>query len=179
MKMLLVIDMQEDFVNGVFGTSEAKAIVPKVAEYIKNFDGTVAYTADVHGDGDMDEVYASIQYLETKLLPEHCKAGTPGCKIVPEISDLIPDLDDCMKNDYLFLKNTFGCKDFANRLNYVDEIELCGLCTDICVINNALILRNFHPAMKITVLKDLCAGTTPENHQKALDIMKVNLIEVK
>ena len=137
MKMLLVIDMQEDFVNGVFGTPEAKAIVPKVVEYIKNFDGTVAYTADVHGSGDMEEVYSSIQYLETKLLPEHCKAGTPGCKIVPEISDLIPNYDG---KDYIFVKNTFGCRDFTNKLNYVDEIELCGI--RLLFVNNNIYINN-------------------------------------
>lgn len=167
--ILVVIDMQNDFIDGVLGTKEAQAIVPKMAEYIKNFDGYVLATLDTHYD---------VNYLDTqegKKLPiKHCIAGTPGHNINKEINDALAD-----KGGYNIDKATFGTLEFAND-PWVEEaknIYICGVCTDICVINNAMILKAVNPEAKIVVLKDLCAGTTPGNHAMALAAMNLCQIE--
>lgn len=163
MKALIVIDMQNDFVTGKLGTHEAQAIIPKMFSYIKNFDGDVYFTQDTHG-GNYKET------LEGKSIPPHCMVGTKGWQIIPELSSLAGET---------IKKDTFGC-DIHSKLawqgKYYKEICFVGVCTDICVLNCALQAIGHYD--KIVVLQDLCAGTTPENHQKALDIMKINCIEV-
>lgn len=168
--VLVVIDVQNDFIDGVLGTKEAQAIVPKMAEYIKNFDGYVLATLDTHYD---------VNYLDTqegKKLPiKHCIAGTPGHNINKEIQDTIAD-----KHGYNIDKSTFGTLEFVNDplVKEVKNIYICGVCTDICVISNAMILKAANPEARIVVLKDLCAGTTPGNHAMALAAMAQCQIDI-
>lgn len=173
-KMLLVIDMQNDFVSGALGTEEAKAIVPKVIEKIKNYKGQILYTRDTQGE----------DYLETqegKNLPVvHCVYGTEGWELVDEINEIAKS-----NNSLIFDKPTFGSLALAGCLNgihkvaKIDELELVGLCTDICVISNALLLKATMPDVKITVDASCCAGVTTESHQNALEAMKMCQIEIK
>ena len=171
MKVLIVVDMQNDFIDGALGTKEAQEIVPKVAERIKSFDGRVIATRDTH-----EENYLDTQ--EGKKLPvKHCIRGTAGWEIRPEIQDLIRELP--------MDKLTFGCLDLGNALQKYDEwqekiesVTLIGLCTDICVISNAMIVKAALPEARIIVDASCCAGVTPESHKQALEAMKVCQIEV-
>ena len=170
MKALIVVDMQNDFIDGALGTGEAVAIVgnvkDKIAEYRKNGD-TVIFTRDTHG-----EDYMSTQ--EGKNLPvPHCIKGTKGWEISPML-----DVDDSIVID----KPTFGSKELAVYLAGIDtleEVELIGLCTDICVISNAMLIKAFMPELKVSVDGSCCAGVTPESHSNALSAMKMCQIEVK
>lgn len=161
--------MQNDFIDGSLGTKEAQDIVNNVVESIKDKkdDYLVLATQDTHFDN-----YLST--LEGKNLPVmHCIKGTPGWQIQEDIKALIED-----KN--IFEKNTFGSEDLINYLKEYqpDEIELLGLCTDICVISNALLLRAAFPNTPISVIEDCCAGVTPEKHQSALNTMESCQIQV-
>lgn len=159
-KFLVVIDMQNDFIDGPLGTPEAKSIVPKVAEKIKAYKDYVFFTRDCHGENFADT-------LEGKKIPSHCITGTDGWKFAPEV-------DDVVLFNRVFDKGSFGSFDIATEIyrRHGVEIEIVGVCTDICVISNALIMRSMMPDIKITVDASCCAGTTPENHKKALDIMR-------
>lgn len=169
MKVLIVVDMQNDFVDGALGTSEAMHIVEpvkaKIATYKANGDA-IFYTQDTHTE----------QYLETqegKRLPvTHCIKGTPGWDLVPGVY-----LDGCP----LVEKPAFGSLELAekiSRLESVEFIELVGLCTDICVISNALIVKARMPEIPIRVDASCCAGVTPESHRNALQAMKMCQIEI-
>lgn len=170
MKALIVVDMQNDFIDGALGTKEAVAIVgnvkEKIAEYRKNGD-TVIFTRDTHG-----EDYMSTQ--EGKNLPvPHCIKGTKGWEISPML-----DVADSIVID----KPTFGSKELAGYLAGIDtleEVELIGLCTDICVISNAMLIKAFMPELKVSVDGSCCAGVTPESHSNALSAMKMCQVEVK
>lgn len=168
-KILVVVDMQNDFIDGALGTAEAVAIVPKVAEKIKNFDGTVLYTRDTH-----EENYMETQ--EGKNLPvPHCIRGTEGWQIRTELQQAGAEVVD---------KPTFGSRALAeklvemNREEAIESITLIGLCTDICVISNAFVIKAFLPEMPIIVDAACCAGVTPESHERALEAMKVCQIAV-
>ena len=164
-KVLVVVDMQNDFIDGALGTAEAVAIVPKVAEKIKNFDGTVLYTRDTH-----EEEYMQTQ--EGRNLPvPHCIRGTHGW----EISGAL-DTSDCEVID----KPTFGSVALAQKLAVIqpDQIELVGLCTDICVISNAMLCKAYMPETEILVDPACCAGVTPESHNRALKAMSVCQIKI-
>ena len=165
-KYLIVVDKQKDFVNKALGTKEAEIILPAVVEKVHNFDGEVIFTRDTHF-----EDYLSTS--EGKLLPvEHCIKGTDGWQIVDELEE-IRGVNDCVTYD----KITFGCKELAQdmlRINEdegIDSIELVGLCTDICVVSNALLLKAFLPEVEIKVDAACCAGVTPEKHTAALETM--------
>ena len=170
MKILIVIDMQNDFIDGSLGTKEAVAIVENVAKKIEKAraDGQmVVFTCDTHQSN----------YLETqegKNLPVvHCIEGTEGWKI----SSKLP-----VKDSKVFTKPTFGSlelADFVATLKDLEEIEIVGLCTGICVISNALILKAKLPEVKITVDSDCCACVTPESHITALNAMMLCQINVK
>lgn len=179
MKILVVVDMQNDFIAGSLGTKEAQAIVPnvkkKIDEAVKNGD-MIIFTRDTHfGD------YLSSK--EGRKLPvEHCVYETSGWEIH---EDLVP-------NDYNFMmirdKYTFGDIDLAKDLNdamyhFVNdfaEIELVGLCTDICVVSNAMLLKaSFYDTCEISVDATCCAGVTPETHEAALKTMEMCQINVK
>ena len=165
-KTLIVVDMQNDFIDGSLGTKEAQAIVSNVAKKIKEYkdaDKQVIFTRDTHPEN----------YLETyegKHLPvTHCVKNTVGW----QISD---KLDFDIENDILIDKPTFGWlnwKDFG-----FESVEICGLCTDICVVSNALIIRANYPEIDITVDASCCAGVTPDTHKAALATMKMCQIEV-
>ena len=168
MKYLIVVDMQNDFIDGALGTEEAVKIVGNSVKKVKNFDGHVIFTQDTHSTDYLNT-------LEGKNLPvEHCIKSTPGWEIRKEILD-------AAKDPMIFEKGTFGSPELAEYLKKqnVDSIELIGICTDICVISNALLLKAHMPEVPISVDARCCAGVTPESHRKALDIMKMCHIEVK
>mgnify|MGYP003308767845 CR=1 FL=1 len=172
MKTLIVIDMQNDFIDGALGTPEAQAIVPKVKkkieEYISRGD-KVLFTRDTHYR------HHYLDSLEGKNLPvEHCINGTGGWMIERSLQEFVRIYDGNVVNKY-----TFGYPDWKERLGWVNgPIELVGLCTDICVVSNALILKANFPETEITVDASCCAGTTPENHKAALQVMKCCQINV-
>ena len=167
--ILIVVDMQNDFIDGALGTKEAVAIVPKVEEKIRNFDGEVFFTRDTH------ETY----YLETqegKNLPvPHCIKGTAGWEITEKL--------DVRATDLIIDKISFGF-DWAGAIARTpgliqgDAVEFVGLCTDICVISNALSLKTALPEIPISVDASCCAGVTPESHANALEAMKMCQIEI-
>lgn len=178
LKLLIVVDMQNDFITGALGTKEAEAIVDNVAKYMREFPGDVILTQDTH--------YSD--YLKTqegKKLPiPHCIAGTAGRDLHYNIIAAVREKQESAIVGTVS-KNTFGSIDLPEKIkiseygdHMYDEIYLCGLCTDICVVSNAIILKAYYPNRKIAVLKDLCAGTTPENHQKALDVMNSCQIDI-
>lgn len=171
MNVLIVVDMQNDFIDGTLGTSEAVKIVPLVTEKIRKFSGIVMFTRDTH-----DKNYEGTQ--EGKLLPvPHCVRGTTGWRLHPEIEALV----QTMPVD----KPTFGSKDLAELLSQMNEtrpiteLTLVGLCTDICVISNALLLKAFLPETRITVDASCCAGVTPQRHLQALAAMEACQIRIE
>lgn len=172
-KILIVIDMQNDFITGSLGTKEAQQIVHSVKEKVENFDGDVLFTRDTHF-----EDYLSTQ--EGKNLPvKHCIKNSSGWEIHPELDALRAKL-----NATVFDKITFGSQELAeklhqlNKANKISEIVLIGLCTDICVISNALTIKAFLPEVSISVDSTCCAGVTPESHENALNAMKMCQINI-
>ena len=181
MQTLIAIDMQNDFITGSLGSKEAESIVPAVIEKVKNAQA-VWYTLDTHRPDYLDT-------QEGRLLPvPHCIAGTPGWELQKDVADALSRRGE--KDEYAreFRKPTFGSIEMAKDAAYWFrkfgaqdedfEVELAGLCTDICVISNALLLKAFVPEMKITVDASCCAGTTPEKHMVALETMRSCQIEV-
>ena len=178
MKVLVVVDMQKDFVDGALGSPEAQAIVPNVATKVKEYaemeNGLVVYTRDTHFANYMDT-------REGRYLPvPHCILETEGWEIVPEV------LND-QAAAVIFNKDTFGYSAIAEEIGYIvngelgqeiDSIEVCGLCTDICVVSNALILKASFPDIPFVVDSACCAGVTPEKHEAALEVMRSCQIEV-
>ncbi|MBQ6842002.1 MAG: cysteine hydrolase [Firmicutes bacterium] len=170
MQVLVVVDMQNEFIDGALGTAEAVAIVPRVAEYIAAFDGVVYYTRDTH----------QVDYLQTQegrnLPVEHCIEGTDGW----QISAALPVAADAPIID----KPTFGSTELAAQLAQlhakqpIDGITLIGLCTDICVISNAMLIKAQLPEVPVQVVADCCAGVTPASHANALEAMKMCQIKV-
>lgn len=160
-KILVVTDLQTDFVDGALGTKEAQAIVPTVCAKIQNFDGEVVFTMDTH----------TSQYPETqegkKLPVPHCIRGTDGWQLDSRVQPLS---EGCR----IIEKPAFGSVELAKYVadGGFEEIEVIGLCTDICVISNAMLLKAFLPEVPITVDSACCAGVTPESHKKALDVMR-------
>lgn len=174
-KILIIVDMQNDFVTGTLGTPEAQTIIPAVINKINNHKGPIIFTQDTHSDNYLTT-------LEGKNLPiPHCIEGTPGHDIIPEIKT---------KSGYekhSILKSTFGVdwhnviesSVMRNTLEETDEIIIIGVCTDICVVSNAIILRAMYPNKQITVDASCCAGVTPEKHTAAIETMKscqINII---
>ena len=166
-KLLLVIDMQNDFINGSLGTKEAVSIVPAVMRKVLRFDGDVLFTKDTHTQ-DYRET------MEGKNLPiQHCIRGTDGWRLDPLIEKAFLE-----KGAEIIEKSTFGAKQLPALLEErypegLESIELCGVCTDICVISNALLLKTFFPETPILVDAACCAGVSPQSHQRALDAMKM------
>lgn len=162
--ILIVVDMQNDFVTGSLGSEAAQVAAKNIAAHI-----TVIFTRDTHGPDYLDT-------LEGKFLPvPHCIKDTEGWEIIPELVNGVSKV----KNLYVVDKNTFGT--FIWGSMSVDEdatIEICGVCTDICVVSNALIMRAFRPNQRIECHKDWCAGTSIAAHEAALEVMKSCQIEV-
>lgn len=171
MKLLIVVDMQKDFIDGALGTKEAQCILPTVQAKIKQYKemgSPVLFTRDTHSEN-------YLQTQEGKLLPvPHCIKNTPGWQIDPSLDT---------SNATLFDKPSFGSLALADwvKQHYpqIQEIELIGLCTDICVLSNAIILKAAFPEVTITVDSAACAGVTPASHHNALEAMKMCQIQVK
>jgi nicotinamidase-related amidase len=170
MKALIVIDMQNDFVTGPLGTPEARKIVSKIDTKIKKeyhlSTDEIVFTQDSHHLRDWN----NNKKIEMSKVPPHCIKNTPGWCIVDA---LFPFADKAITKD------NFGCYTWSFiDPNLVTSIEIVGVCTDICVISNALILRALFPETRIIVDASCCAGTTPEKHKAALEVMKSCCIEV-
>ena len=168
--ILVAVDLQNDFIDGVLGTKEALAIVDEAKRKISSFPGIVLFTKDTHSPDYMDTE-------EGKHLPvPHCIRGTEGWEIRK-------DIDDLRKTEPIE-KTTFGSTALGEKLLEIDRKEkirsvtLLGLCTDICVISNALLIKAFLPQVHIAVDSDASAGVTPESHRKALDAMEMCQIEI-
>ena len=171
MKYLIVVDMQNDFIDGALGTAEAVAIVPKVKEKIKTFDGKVLFTRDTHFENYMET-------QEGKNLPvPHCIKGTDGWQIRAEL--------DALRTTEPIDKVVFGSSELAKLLveedkkDSIESITFIGLCTDICVISNAFTVKSFLPEVPLIVDASCCAGVTPESHRTALASMKTCQIKVE
>lgn len=168
-KLLVVVDMQNDFINGSLGTKEAEGIVSAVKAKIEQYEAEgedVVFTMDTHYDN----------YMETpegrKLPVQHCIQGTEGWKLSPELAGF---------QGKRFEKPTFGSVELARFVVNKDyqSIELVGLCTDICVISNALLLKTVLPGTDISVDTACCAGVTPESHRNAIEAMRMCQIDIK
>lgn len=169
--ILIVVDMQKDFIDGALGTAEAVAIVPNVEKKIQEFQGEVIFTRDTH-----EENYMETQ--EGKNLPvPHCIRGTAGWEIDASLQKYVTG--KCID------KPTFGSIELGVYLKELDEkepietITLIGLCTDICVISNAMIAKATLPEVKVVIDSACCAGVTPESHQNALEAMKMCQIVIE
>lgn len=181
MKILVVVDMQNDFITGVLGNEECRLVVPRVMERMEGArrEGwKIILTQDIHGD----------DYLSTgegrRLPVEHCIRGTEGSNIISQIEELKDSWDDYKQ---VFLaespveKNAFGSSELPAIIKKYqpEEIELIGVCTDICVISNAMILRSYFPDIEVSVDGGCCAGVTEESHENALSSMQGCQISVK
>ena len=167
MKYLIVVDMQVDFITGSLGSSLATAIVPNVVEKVKNFDGRVIFTRDTHFQNYMET-------QEGRNLPvPHCIKDSEGWEICDELKPYVETVVD---------KITFGSIELPEILRSfgepIEKIELCGLCTDICVISNAMVLKAAFPEVPVTVDSSCSAGVSVESHNTALDAMRAVQIEV-
>lgn len=171
-KILVVIDMQNDFIDGALGTKEAQAVVGNVVRKIGMYDTKDVYaTRDTHQEDYPDTA-------EGRHLPVvHCVEGTPGWEINPEV-------EKALKGATIINKPTFGSVVLADLLQEENdreelEIEMVGLCTDICVVSNALLLKTVMPEITISVDPSCCAGVTPQSHEAALTTMGMCQIEIE
>ena len=169
--LLIVVDMQNDFVDGALGSKDAQAIVDHVTDKIKGFSGTVLFTRDTHGT----------DYLKTQeglnLPVPHCVENTPGWQLCPAV--------EALRRTEPVNKVTFGSRQLAEKLCAINEedplhsVTLIGLCTDICVISNAMVIKAFLPEVEIVVDAACCAGVTPESHRTALEAMRSCQIKIE
>lgn len=170
-KLLVVVDMQNDFIDGALGTKEAVAIVPNVKAKIEGFEGTVLFTRDTHG-----HEYMSTQEGQNLPVP-HCIKGTEGWEIRAEL--------EALRKTEAIDKVTFGSSELPNKLLAMNEVEsiesitFVGLCTDICVISNVMVTKAFLPEVRVIVDAACCAGVSPETHKNALEAMKVCQVKVE
>lgn len=164
--LLVVVDMQKDFIDGSLGTAEAVQIVDKVVEEIGKYD-----TRDVFATRDTHPGH----YLETqegrKLPVVHCVKGTPGWEINGKVAKALGDAE-------VIDKPTFGSRILAEKIAAIAaqeevEVTLIGLCTDICVVSNALLIKAYLPETPVKVIASCCAGVTPASHEAALTTMKM------
>ena len=174
-KLLIVVDMQNDFITGTLGSPQAQAIVPKVVQKITENIKTgsrIILTMDTHPENYLDT-------MEGKKLPVvHCIKGTAGWQIAEDVEEAVHR--DGYNGYELFEKPAFGSLELAKQAagGGFDEIELCGLCTDICVVSNALILKAQLAETEVVVDASCCAGVTPESHAAALLTMKMCQVNV-
>lgn len=178
-KIMIAVDLQEDFVDGVLGSEAAQKIIPTAADAIRNFNGhTIFYTLDTHEQ----PFYTGT--IESEKIPFHCPYGEDGWFLNEDIQLALSEYEDKGGHIEAIEKDTFGSVDELvetvqhTMYDGVDEIIMLGLCTDICVVSNALILRACFPRVKISVVADACAGTSQYNHEAALAIMKANCIDI-
>ncbi len=172
-KILVVVDMQNDFVDGVLGSKEASEIVDPMCKYLMSFDGEVVFTEDTHFDN-----YSSTQ--EGRFLPvPHCIKGTKGHELHPKLQKIAE-----LKQSKIFEKTSFGSLELSAYLKSLwdagelESIFFTGVCTDICVISNALLVKAQIPECPIKLIKDLCAGVSKQKNQSALDVMQSCQIEL-
>ena len=177
MKILLVVDVQKDFIDGALGSEAAQKVLPAIKDYVEKFRkyrencDKIIFTQDTHC------VYDSSKRIEMQRVPKHCIADTIGSAIMIPIA----------ANDTVYQKDSFmmDFDDIEKFRSYLDacrgesEIEIIGYCTDICVISNALLLRKMFPYTPITIIENLCAGTSEEAHKAALTVAKSCLIDVR
>lgn len=176
MKALVIVDMQNDFISGALGTAQAQVIVPDVIKKIDAWEGDIFVTQDTHSADYMDT-------QEGRKLPViHCVEGTPGWEVEAGIRAALDRKVAAGASVTYFTKPTFGSRVLAEHLAAlempVEEIELVGLCTDICVISNAMLLKAFLPEVPIRVDASCCAGVTAESHANALAAMGGCQIEI-
>lgn len=179
-KVLVVVDMQKDFIDGSLGTKKAVAIVPSVVEKIESYKAAgdiIYFTMDTH----------TTEYLQTQegrnLPVEHCIKGTAGWRLEEHVDELAKKIDESSIQKVIFEKGIFGSEQLAEAVRDLlkgekGEIELVGVCTDICVLANAMVLKTYMPEVKITVDASCCAGVTPESHINALNAMKMCQIQI-
>lgn len=172
-RYLIVIDMQNDFVDGALGTPEAQAIAPALVDAARAFDGELIFTLDTHGEN-----YLATQEGEHLPVP-HCIKGTPGWELIPALAELQRE-----RQARAFEKPMFGSTALAHYLarrnaeEPIESIELVGVCTDICVVSNALLIKAALPEVPVSVDPALCAGVTPEAHEAALATMRSCQVEL-
>ena len=189
-KLLIIVDMQNDFVDGVLGTKEAQEVVPKIKKKIEEWNGDILFTLDTHYENYLET-------LEGKYLPiKHCIKYTDGWDIVEPLmtAALCKEEKYEEKGDFSFLfwtlpKETFGSSELIQLLKQkfisgklidkYESFELVGVCTDICVVSNAILLKSNFPEKEISIDESCCAGTTPENHKAAIQVMKSCQITIK
>ena len=166
-ELLVIVDMQNDFLTGALPAAGGLDIIPRIAEYAKIFNGDIAFTRDTHTNNYMET-------QEGRRLPvPHCIKGSEGWKITDGLKDV--------KAKYMFDKPTFGSLDlgeFVKRERYTD-VHLVGVCTGICVLSNALLIKAFCPETTIVVHSDMCACVTPESHETALAAMATCQVEIR
>lgn len=173
MKVLIAVDLQRDFIDGALGTAEAQAVVPASAARLRAFRGRVFLTRDTH-----EACYLTTE--EGRHLPvPHCIRGSDGWQLHPEIAAAAPPDAEIID------KPTFGSTVLGERLRAlnaaepIESVTLMGLCTDICVISNALLVKAFLPETPVAVIASCCAGVTPESHARALAAMRMCQIEIE
>ena len=166
-KALLVVDVQNDFVNGVLGTDDTRAVIPKLRKYLKSFDGEIVFTIDSHNRRNYSKT------IEGKHIPFHCEERKSDLVV----KELLPYK---LRARLSIIKDTFACypSTLLSVFRDYDEIVVVGLLTDICVVSNALLLRSLFPQKEITVVSECCVGSSSENHQSALNVMRSCLINV-
>lgn len=178
-KILVIVDMQNDFVTGCLGNDMTKAVLPKIVnklkEHYQEYDA-IYMTRDIHFDNYMET-------LEGKKLPiPHCLKDGNGKNISKELWDVVKELREKRRFIKVVDKHTFASKELVDYLSVTcgvnDEIELCGVCTDICVVSNAICLRAELPNTVIKVDGNCCAGTTMDNHNSALVTMASCQIDI-
>lgn len=177
MKAFIMIDMQNDFISGVLGNPETMAVLPAVCEKVRKIEAdnnsVLLFTMDTHQNGYMDT-------QEGRKLPvPHCIEGTQGWELPDELKNAM----SCVSDKQQVKKCTFGAKELPDKIIEMcggspDEIELFGVCTDICVISNAMVLKAFFPEAEIIVDSSCCAGVSPQTHKNALEAMKCCQITV-
>ena len=167
-KAIVVVDMQNDFIDGALGTKEAQEMLPRLVEKLSHeADAELLFTMDTHTAD-----YLSTQ--EGKKLPvEHCIKPSKGWELAPQLEPFAGKAKAVLEIP------TFGSVKLPEFVAEYDEIELVGLCTDICVISNAMLLKAFYPEKTISIIADCCAGVTPESHKNALAAMKMCQIEIR
>ena len=169
-KLLIIVDMQNDFIDGALANPAAQAIVPGIVELAKNWEGRICVTYDTHKE----------KYMETQegrnLPVPHCILNTNGHKLNAAIDEVTHN-----RVCYTVYKPTFGFDNWKQYGfdNHFDEVVVVGTCTDICVVSNVLAIKAAYPELKVTVIENLCAGLSPEKHAAAIEVMKscqVNVI---
>ena len=172
-KLLIAVDLQNDFISGALGTAEARKMLPRAVQKIRDFSGEVFFTLDTHGEDYLDTA-------EGRKLPvPHCIKGTDGWRLAPEIAALAANVPQ----DHIVEKPTFGSAELPARIAATFpgeelEIQLIGICTDICVISNAMILKAYFHEAAISVDSSCCAGVTPQSHATALKAMEACQLDI-